>query len=249
MKETLLHSALTPVVHSSHEVFYCPEESEFYSLCLERFVLNNRLPPKSVVEFGAGDGSPVINALLRTQFNGSIHGYELNRAACQVARARIEQYQLGKKYSIHDRSFFESSHPESEYLIANPPYLPAPDSDICLPLLHGGIDGTTITKQLLSLGYERTLLMISSYSNPIELINYAIKQNYRVTNFMVLPLEFGYYSSEAKVKNSIEQLRKHGKAFYSDKVYFLAGVGFSKLHHSDPDLSNELIQVMMSSSQ
>jgi len=33
-----------------------------------------------------------------------------------------------------------------------------------------------------------------------SLINYAIAKSYYVANFLVSPLQFGYYSSEPKVK-------------------------------------------------
>jgi beta-carotene/zeaxanthin 4-ketolase len=39
----------------SQEIFICPEESQFYSLCLDRMVFN-RQNFTSIVEFGAGDG-------------------------------------------------------------------------------------------------------------------------------------------------------------------------------------------------
>ncbi len=31
-------------------------------------------------------------------------------------------------------------------LIANPPYIAAPDDDILMPALHGGIDGAVLTR-------------------------------------------------------------------------------------------------------
>ncbi len=244
MKEILLRPQEAPRFFSQDEVFVCSEESQFYSHCLERLVLNNCIGSELVVEFGCGDGSPVIHSLLRTQFASSIHGYEMNRLACKVANARIEQHRLDSQYVIYNQSFFESSRPEAEYLIANPPYLPAPDNKISMPLLYGGTDGAAITKRLLSLGYPNVLLMISSYSNPVDTINHAIAQDYCVADFMVSPLKFGYYSSEPKVEHSILKLREHHKAFYSKNIYFLAGVLFKKQHESVVDLSTELIQVM-----
>lgn len=244
LKETLLRPKKAPKLFSQDEVFVCPEESQFYSHCLEQLVLHNCTSSELVVEFGCGDGSPVINALLRTRFAGSIHGYEINSLACEVANTRISQYKLGSQYIIHNQPFFETPKPEAECLIANPPYLPAPDNKISMPLLHGGIDGAAITKRLLSLNYPNVLLMISSYSNPVDTIDYAIAQNYCVADFVVSPLKFGYYSSEPKVEHSILKLREHHKAFYSENIYFLAGVLFKKQHESIVDLSTELIQVM-----
>lgn len=244
LKEILISPQESAQFYSPNKVFFCPEESQFYSHCLERLVLRNCISSERVVEFGCGDGSPVISALLRTPSSSSIHGYDLNSSACKVAKSRIEQYKLCSRYVIHNQSFFESPKPEAEYLIANPPYLPAPDKNILMPLLHGGTDGSALTKRLLSLDYDNALLMISSYSNPVETVNYAVAHGYAVADFMVSPLKFGYYSSEPKVENTILELRKHQKAFYSDNVYFLAGVLFKKRQESLVNLSTELLQVM-----
>ncbi|MGI0485079.1 SAM-dependent methyltransferase [Pantanalinema rosaneae CENA516] len=256
MKEALLVSettivkqsvaAYSPTVesYSPTEVFFCPEESQFYSQCLEKMVFNQCTKGESVIEFGTGDGSPIINCLLKVSFDGLVHGYELNPSACELARSRSQQYKLSHKYIIHNTCFFQGLQSSADYLIANPPYLPAPDSNICMPSLHGGEDGAEITKKLLTVGCEKALLMISAYSNPVETIEYAIAQGYQVNDFLISPLKFGYYSCEPKVKNSITELKQQRKAFYSENIYFLAGVLFAKRQRSQPDLSNELIKVM-----
>lgn len=227
------------------DIFFCPEESNFYSNCLENFVMRNR-QDADCVEFGSGDGSPVINSLLRNKFDGVIHGFELNTSAWKAANSIIDEYDLTDKYVIHNQCLFESEQPQAEYLVANPPYLPAPDNDIYMPLLFGGVDGATITNNLLSMGYENVVLLVSSYSNPLSTINHAQENGYAVANFVVLPLKFGYYSSEPKVKKHIEELRSHNMAFYSGDYYFLAGVLFQQQPDTDKDLANELAQVMTS---
>ena len=227
------------------DIFFCPEESNFYSNCLENFVLRNSSDAECV-EFGSGDGSPVISSLLRNKFEGIIHGFELNDSACKVANSTIDEYNLADKYVISNSSLFESSHPEADYLVANPPYLPAPDEDIYMPLLFGGVDGASITNELLSLGYENVVVLVSSYSNPKSTIDHAKENGYSVSNFTILPLKFGHYSSEPKVKKHIEELRKHKMAFYSGDYYFLAGVLFQKDSGCQVDLSNELTQAITS---
>jgi methylase of polypeptide subunit release factors len=227
------------------DIFFCPEESNFYSNCLENFILRNSDDADSIVEFGSGDGSPVINSLLRNKFDGVIHGFELNTSAWKAANLTIDEYNLTDKYVVNNSCLFASSTPGANYLIANPPYLPAPDDDIYMPLLFGGEDGATITNELLSLGYENVLLLVSSFSNPLSTIAQAQEHGYKISNFVILPLKFGYYSSEPKVKNHIEELRKHNMAFYSGDYYFLAGVLFQQ-DKSTIDLSKELTQVMTS---
>jgi methylase of polypeptide subunit release factors len=243
-KQELLTSETATELYSPNQVFWCPEESQFYSQCLDKMVLNNCSPLDYIIEFGTGDGSPVINSLLKTKFAGCIHGYELNSDACQVARSRIEQYRLQDKYIIHNQCFFRKSSSQAAYLIANPPYLPAPDDNLYLPALHGGKDGATITKRLFSVGCPYVMLMVSAYSNPVETINHAIAQGYQVIDFTISPLKFGYYSCEPKVKKAIENLRQNRQAFYSQNVYFLAGVLFKKKDKYNADLSPELLKVM-----
>jgi methylase of polypeptide subunit release factors len=231
--------------HSPGQVFCCPEESHFYSQCLEKMLLSQDIDPDRVVEFGAGDGSAVINSLLKSPFNGVIHGYELSPTACQIARSQIHRQGLANRYIIHNQCFFEGleRHP-ARYLIANPPYIPAPDDAILMPELYGGLDGSAITKALLTVGCEQVLLMISTYSNPVDTVYHAHDQGYQVVDFMVTPLPFGYYSSEPKVKRCIERLRSQKKAFYSPNIYFLTGVLFQKRHPAKADLSKELLTVM-----
>jgi hypothetical protein len=115
-----------------------------------------------------------------------------------------------------------------------------------MPSLHGGSDGAAITKRLFTVGCDRVLSLISAYSNPVETIEYAIDRGYQAIDFTVSPLKFGYYSSEAKVKETIIALRRDRKAFYSPNIYLLAGVLFEKRgsSSSNDDLSAELLQVM-----
>lgn len=233
-------------VQSLKDVFCCPEESNFYSYCLEHLILNQDNSPQVMVEFGAGDGTPILNSLMRTGFAGKVHGFELNPASAKVAQENAEKCQLNKQYIIHNLCFFEAYIPEATCLISNPPYLPAIDNDLYQPLLHGGQDGSELARRLLCLNYDQALLMVSSYSHPQGLIEYALKQGYVVENFLISPLPFGFYSSEAKVQEMIQTLRQQGQAFYSGNTYLLAGVLFQKQTQASQDLSPELIRLLTS---
>jgi methylase of polypeptide subunit release factors len=227
------------------DVFFCPEESNFYSYCLQSLVLNNCLSSETIIEFGSGDGSPVINSLnSSTNFAGIVQGFEINSLSCALANERINACGLSDKYTVHNRSLFDTNTPQGDYLISNPPYLPAIDNKIYQPFLHGGTDGTAVTKQLLSLGYKNVLAMIASYSNPVGAIDYALTKGYHITDFIISPLKFGYYSSEPKVKSRIEELKQEGMAFYSKNIYLLAGVLFTKKSDRQENLSTELVQMM-----
>jgi hypothetical protein len=248
MQEAVLSVQQVVKANSRHrsvnEVFYCPEESQFYSLCLERMVFTRCTPADLLVEFGTGDGSPVINCLLKNNTRAFVHGYELKSSACEIARSRIAEFGLDKCYAIHNKCFFEYASPNASYLIANPPYLPAPDDDLYMPSLHGGKDGATISNRLLDLDYENVMLMLSAYSNPVGTIEFARNRGYKVIDFTIAPLPFGYYSNEPKVRQTIANLQQQGKAFYSDRIYFLAGVLFSKKNDNAIDLSIEFLKVM-----
>lgn len=245
MIQTLSNQQLAVESLSPNEVFFCPEESQFYSQCLETMVLKRCTSTDRVIEFGSGDGSPVIHGLLRTPFKGKIYGYELNAKAYQVARSRIQKYQLSDRYIVRNQCFYKGwKQTPANYLIANPPYIPAPDNKIYMPSLHGGVDGAEITRSLFTVGCDRVLSLISAYSNPVETVEYAIKHGYKVVDFMVSPLKFGYYSSESKVKETIVALHRDRKAFYSQNIYLLAGVLFKKPQKGDTDISKELLKVM-----
>jgi methylase of polypeptide subunit release factors len=243
VKEALLYKPVAELC-SPNEIFVCSEESHFYAQCLERMVLKQCIVTDAIVEFGAGDGGPVIEALAKSSFEGTVYGFELNPVAHKLARSRIKAQRLEKKYVVHNQCFFENLTIKADYLIANPPYLPAPDNDLYIPALHGGNDGAVITKQLLSLGYKNVLLMISAYSNPVEVVDYAARQGYQLVDFMVSPLRFGYYSCEPKVRQAIAKLRERQQAFYSEKIYFLSGVLFREGSELDRDLSKEFKKVM-----
>ena len=86
--------------------------------------------------------------------------------------------------------------------------------------------------------------MISAYSNPVDTVEYAVKMGYQVADFMVSPLKFGYYSCEPKVKNTITELKRKQKAFFSGNIYFLAGVLFQSKSSKRPCLSEEFLKVM-----
>jgi hypothetical protein len=88
------------------------------------------------------------------------------------------------------------------------------------------------------------MLPILSFLMPSYLIEYSIAQGYQVEDFMTSTMTFGYYSSEPKVKDRIAELQDHGKAFYSQNIYILAGVLFNKHHDLKADLSTELIKIM-----
>ena len=91
--------------HTPLQIFVCDEESHFYSQVLEKLLLRNCRDTRScIIEFGAGDGTPVINALLRGSSAGCnfgdsiVHGYELNLRAAAVASRNAAQMGVAHQY-------------------------------------------------------------------------------------------------------------------------------------------------------
>jgi len=230
------------------EVFVCPEESAFYAQCLHMLLIGHCQTASVIHEFGSGDGMPVIEAVLHACFQGVIHGYEINDVSWNLANNQIKLHQIEHRYIVHNASFFNfCNKPYSSTLVTNPPYLPA-WNDNCLYIkgLYGGIDGSMISRRLLSLEYSTVLLMVSSFSNPAGLLQFASEQGYSVVDFLIRPLSFGRYSSQPEVKSRIVELYHEQKAFFSEHYYLLAGVVFQKQNHADMELSADLIAVMQS---
>jgi len=230
-----------------NNVFYCPEESQFYSYCLE-LLLMIHFSPDIVIEFGSGDGTAVIAAMLRTRFAGIIQGYEINPKACAAANRHICQYGLDNRYMILNSCFFKNALVfEKKFLISNPPYLPCfRKEDMILPELYGGSDGAEIIRKLLSLNFLSVMMLIPSISNPLSVFQYAKQKGYGVSNFLVTELPFGYYSSQPEIQDTLCILKHKSISFFSDTGYLIAGVLFQKKEYVERDHSEELSNVMQS---
>lgn len=214
-------------------IFHCVEESSFYSLCIEQLLLP-RIPGSAQLrEFGSGDGAPVIQALARTpEFSGFIRGYEVNPQACAQAQQACQTAGT-RKYQVECRSFFDQGSAEYSALLANPPYIPFPDNSILLPYLHGGTDGSEPSCRLLDEPCQLALLVLSSYSNPIRIIDHARDLGFAIASFLVMPIPYGRYSSEPKVFRHIQQLLAQNQGYCNTQGYLIAGVLFSRLDTVD----------------
>lgn len=86
---------------SATEIFVCDEESQFYSQCLEKLLVRNSSSSSQIViEFGSGDGAPVIGCLMNSQFLGVVHGFELNSKAAALATFKAADMQLSNRYKV-----------------------------------------------------------------------------------------------------------------------------------------------------
>jgi len=224
--------------------FFCPEESRRYSGALEQLVFNklqDNHKISKIVEFGSGTGEPVISALMNSNYLGTVQGYEINGNAVETASSLIEEFGLSRQYTVQHKSFFAVDDvADAEYLIANPPYLPALDcSALTLPDLCGGEDGIKISKALLSMGCPNVLLLVSSYSNPKELLRHASNLRYKITDFQITKMSFGVYSRQDVVQRRIHDMKAEGMAFFTNNCYLVGGAFFTKEDSGDTDLSAE----------
>lgn len=226
------------------QIFYCPEESRFYACCLKFLVMESFLNA-DLIEFGAGDGLPVIEAIAKTGFRGTVQGYEINSDAFEKAVQNIRAHGLEHRYSLVRSNLFDHSERiKADILIANPPYLPSPNQELILPELYGGDDGTWVIGNLLSLDFKRAMILIPSFSNPAKIIAEGAGRGYRVCDFLISRLPFGRYSSQDQVLRTIEAMKAQRLAFFSPNGYLIAGVLFEKREYGAADLSAELIRIL-----
>lgn len=230
--------------------FHDRQESEFYAQCVRDFLFRygyERLEIKEVVELGVGTGETIVELLKYHSFAAKIRGYEIHAPSFRYAQDLVERNSISDQYVVINEDFFREV-PGSVIggcAISNPPYLPSPDSGIMMPELWGGQDGSEVAKRIIECGFEQLILLFSSFSNPLSIIEHASAHGYGVLDFVVRSMRFGIYSSEPKVQNRILELRDNGQAFVSADRYCLAGVAWVR----DPkitDLSASLMQAMTS---
>ena len=191
---------------------------------------------------------PVISATINSAFLGTVYGYEINSEAVKTANDLIIENGLNKQYFIRNKSFFEAHNmPSSNWLIANPPYLPCEDRKLLtLPDLCGGNEGNDLSKRLLSRGYENVLLLMSSYSNPAALIEHAHSLGYKIPDFQMTKMSFGIYSSQDVVQRKIHEMKNAGKAFFTENCYLVGSAFFTKDPDYKTDLSTEFLTCLTS---
>lgn len=234
----------------SKTIFKDREESEFYAQCVRDFLFRygyELLENKEIVELGVGTGETIVELLKYHDFVGKINGYEIDRASYECAQKLIVDHSVGDRYMAINENFFTAVRNVvvGGCAISNPPYLPAYERPAQMPELWGGIDGSQVTKQIIECGFEHLILLVSSFSNPLSIIEHALSHGYKVLDFTVRTMRFGIYSSEPKVFERIAQLSSRYEAFVSADRYCVAGVAWVK-NPGVIDLSGPLAQALTS---
>jgi predicted RNA methylase len=222
--------------------FSSADESAHYgfSVCmlLEQYRAQLGWDAHGVVELGTGDAT-AISQVVRALPGLRVRSFDISAPTVATARANIAAGGLADRYSVELGDFFDQADsagsPPVSTVISNPPYIPAPDRDILMPELWGGIHGNDLVLQLLKAGYDNVITAVASYSDPEATVRTAQDLGYRVVNFLAMGLDFGPYSSEPKVRRHIDELCATGRGWAGQDGYMVAVALFTR----NPDLPGD----------
>src|SRR3954463_13799585 len=162
-----------------------------------------------VVELGTGDASAIADVVAALP-GLRVRSYDISATSVDRARANIAERRVADRYAVELGDFFDSADaaggPAFATVIANPPYIPAPDRDILMPELWGGVHGNDLVLQLLKAGYPNVICAVAGCSAPVETVRTAGDRGSRVVNFLAMALDYGTYSSQPKVRDHISEL-------------------------------------------
>ena len=231
--------------------FSSADESAHYgfSVCmlLERYRSELRWEDEGVVELGTGDATAISDVV------GSLPGlrvrsFDISASSVEAARANIAARGLSERYTVELGDFFDQADAAGgtpvSTVISNPPYIPAPDRDILMPELWGGVRGNDLVLQLLKSGYDNVIAAVASYSDPLETVRTAQHLGYRVGNFLAMGLDYGRYSSEPKVRDHIRRLCAEGRGWAGDDEYMVAVVLFTRNPDVPGDRADQLLRAL-----
>jgi methylase of polypeptide subunit release factors len=219
-------------------------ETLFYGICAQEFLVRISTGPNRVTrvaELGCGSGEIIAGILPSAPLVEKIYGYEIHEPSAVMARAVSRVKGLEDRYEILLEDFFVGTPTLGlAAAMSNPPYLPSHIPPSTMTELWGGADGTSVTKRILDHEFDHLLLMVSSYSDPADVVKHASGLGYKVSHYVVQTRKFGKYSRESIVLRRIKELASNGKAFVQDDYYNLAGVTWEK-NYNGPDLSDSLL--------
>ena len=149
--------------------FSSADESAHYgfSVCmlLEQYREQLGWAEDGVVELGTGDASAVAD-VVRALPQLRVRSYDISAESLERARRNIAERGVSDRYTVELGDFFDAADaaggPPVATVIANPPYIPAPDRDILMPELWGGGHGNDLVLQLLKAGYPNVLVAVAS---------------------------------------------------------------------------------------
>lgn len=232
--------------------FSAADESAHYgfSVCmlLEQYRDQLGWAEGGVDELGTGDATAIAD-VVRTIPGLRVRSYDISASSVELARANIAARGVADRYTVEVGDFFDQADSaggdQAATVISNPPYIPAPDRDILMPELWGGVRGNDLVLQLLKAGYDNVITAVASYSDPETSVRTAQELGYRVVNFLAMGLDFGPYSNEPKVRAHIDRLCAEGRAWAGDEGYMVAIALFTR----NPDLPGDRADQLLRSLQ
>jgi hypothetical protein len=231
--------------------FSSADESAHYgfSVCmlLEHYREQLGWEENGVVELGTGDASAIAD-VVRSLPGLRVHSFDISAPSIEKARANIAERGVADRYTVELGDFFDQADSSGGLpittVISNPPYIPAPDRDILMPELWGGVRGNDLVLQLLKAGYDNVVTAVASYSDPETTVRTAGDLGYRVANFLAMGLDYGRYSSEPKVREHIRQLCEAGHGWAGDDEYMVAVALFTKNPVIPGDRADQLLRAL-----
>ena len=231
--------------------FSSADESAHYgfSVCmlLEQYRDQLGWERDGVVELGSGDAT-AISDVVASLPGLRVRGFDISAPSVEKARENIRARGVDDRYTVELGDFFDqadaSGGPQIATVISNPPYIPAPDRDILMPELWGGVHGNDLVMQLLKAGYDNVVAAVASYSDPVATVRTAEDAGYRVANFLAMGLDYGAYSSEPKVRDHIRRLCDEGRGWAGEDEYMVAVALFTRNPDVPGDRSDQLLRAL-----
>src|SRR5947209_10987082 len=203
-----------------------------------------------VVELGTGDAT-AISQVVAALPGLRVRSYDISAPTVETARANIAAHGVADRYTVELGDFFDQADsaggPPVATVISNPPYIPAPDRDILMPELWGGVHGNDLVLQLLKVGYPNVIVALPSYSDPAGTLRTAADLGFRVANFLAMGLDYGPYSGEPKVRAHIRRICAAGRGWSGEDEYMVAVALFTQDPEIPGDRAGQLLRALQMS--
>ncbi len=231
--------------------FSAVDESAHYgfSVCmlLEQYREQLSWADEGVAELGTGDATAIADVVAGLP-DLRVRSFDISAPSVERARENIAARGVADRYTVELGDFFDradsAATPPLSTVIANPPYIPAPDRDILMPELWGGVYGNDLVLQLLKAGYRNVITAVPSYADPGTTVRTAEDLGYRVANFLAMGLDYGEYSSEPKVRDHIRRLCAEGRGWAGDDEYMVAVALFTQEPDIRRDRATQLLRAL-----
>lgn len=229
--------------------FSAADESAHYAMSVGILLQQYRTPlgweRDGIVELGTGDAVAMAD-LVAAVPGLRIRSFDISAPSVEQARRNIADRGVTDRYRVEFGDFFDQADSAGgsggTTVVANPPYIPAPDRNILMPELWGGPSGNEPMLALLKARYDNVISAVASYSDPAATLATAADLGYRVANFLAMGLDFGTYSREPKVLAQIRRLCEEGRGWADENGYLVAVTLFTRNPAISGDRAAQLLR-------